>query len=319
MAKSEPRRLIKFGKSSFVLSLPKGWIQKNGLKGKDVLYVEEENNFLKIIPKERKNEVIEEKKVIDIEGKTYDEVNRRLISAYINNYTEIILKGKNEIVRKNVNNLMDKIGIEIVEQNQNEIIIKDFLSMEGIEIDKIIRRMDNMIRSLFDDVKTGLESKVFKESIYDEMIKVDKNINKIYFLIWKIVKKGQKMPYFFIEKLNMHPEDLANIQWLTIQLESIADEIKRVAKFLVNEKLDKDKAEFSKVILLIENHYLDIMAAYYSKDVDLALKVISKKDSIMKSCLNLAEKSSFYKFGAICERLKTLTGSIHHISKIVAY
>jgi len=319
MARIEPRRIIKFGKSSHIISLPKDWIDKNGLKKGEIVYVEEENNFLKIIPKERKNEVIEEKKTIDIENKSLDEVNRRLISAYLNNYSEITLKGKNDIVRKNVSILMDKIGIEIVEQTQNEIIIKDFLSIEGIAIDKIVRRMDNMIRSLFEDVRNGLQEKVFREEIYKEMFKVDKNINKIYFLIWKLVRKGQKMPHVFIEKLNLQPEELSNIQWLVINLEAIADEVKRVAKFLINENISKDKEEFAKIIELIEKNYTDIMTAYYSKDSELALRVISRKDQIMKSCLNLAAKKSFYKFGAICERLKTMEGSIHHISKIVAY
>ena len=318
MGKNEPRRLIKFGNSSYIVSLPIKWIEKNNLKKGDVLYLNEDGDSIQIAPKERKNDFVEQKKIIEVEGKTFDEINRRLISAYINNYSEIILKGKNDNLRKNMGRLMDKIGIEIIEQTQNELIIKDFLSVEGIALDKIIRRMDNMIRSIFEDLINGANEKRFKKEIYEDMCDVDKSINKIYFMVWKIIKRGQSAPSFFLEKLNLTQEELSNIQWLVLHMESVADEIKRVSRFLINENM-KDKDFFLKIVGMIQKNYLDLMAEYYQKDPELALKIIIKKDEIIKLCNKFSDTSSFNKAGAISERLKTMTSSIHHISKIIAY
>ena len=45
------RKIIGFGGSSFVVSLPKEWINKYGLKKGDVVNIEEESDMLRILPK----------------------------------------------------------------------------------------------------------------------------------------------------------------------------------------------------------------------------------------------------------------------------
>ena len=56
----EYRKLISFGKSSFVVSIPKPWINKQNLKKGDVLYFEETEENLILSAKEKETD--EEKK-----------------------------------------------------------------------------------------------------------------------------------------------------------------------------------------------------------------------------------------------------------------
>ena len=62
----EFRKLIKFGKSSFVISLPKKWLEKNKLKKGDLLYVSENENGLSLTSKDNEKK---EFKVNDSERK----------------------------------------------------------------------------------------------------------------------------------------------------------------------------------------------------------------------------------------------------------
>ena len=47
----EYRKLMAFGNSSFIVSVPKAWVEKNRLKKGDVLMVEQKPNELILAPK----------------------------------------------------------------------------------------------------------------------------------------------------------------------------------------------------------------------------------------------------------------------------
>lgn len=162
----EPRKLIKFGNSSYIVSLPQKWIQKHGLKKGDIIYLDENNdNELILNSKDKKIEKNADKNItIGVDGKDSNEINRELIAAYINNYSEIIFSGKEIDSKKDIiSKLLDsKVGVEIVEQTKNQIIVKDLLDLEAISVKNIARRMDNIIRSMFEELKNGMVDHSFK-------------------------------------------------------------------------------------------------------------------------------------------------------------
>jgi phosphate uptake regulator len=82
MKSNEPRRLIKFGNSSYVVSLPKEWIEKNNLKKGELIYMDYSKNKLVLSPMAQ-NYVEEERKMI-IEAKEMDRIGikREILSSY---------------------------------------------------------------------------------------------------------------------------------------------------------------------------------------------------------------------------------------------
>ena len=92
----EYRKLIKFGNSSHIISLPNNWVKKNKLKKGDLIYLEENGNNELVLNSEIKKERIEPKEiVIDLANKDNDEIKREIHSAYINNFNTINLVGRN--------------------------------------------------------------------------------------------------------------------------------------------------------------------------------------------------------------------------------
>ena len=59
----EYRRLISFGRSSYVVSLPKEWIGQNNLKKGDLVYLQESGPNL-LLSKKESDEKVEEVEVI---------------------------------------------------------------------------------------------------------------------------------------------------------------------------------------------------------------------------------------------------------------
>src|SRR3989344_1490978 len=91
----EKRKLIKFGSSSHVLSIPNYWLKKHKLKKGDLLYFEENKNGELILFPELVGEESLKKITIKAENKSLERLGREVLSAYINNFNVIIIIGSN--------------------------------------------------------------------------------------------------------------------------------------------------------------------------------------------------------------------------------
>ncbi|MFC1685503.1 AbrB/MazE/SpoVT family DNA-binding domain-containing protein [Nanoarchaeota archaeon] len=318
----EQRKLIRFGNSSYIIAIPKPWISKNKLKKGDLLFVEETpNNELIIKTKADKSK---ETKTIDIDigGKDINSIERELTSVYINNYSEINITGKNLNQRSNAitKAVQDKIGLEISDQNNEKIIIKDILDLEAISLEKTIRRLDNMIRAIFEEIGEGVNSGKIKDWTLKEIYSIDQGINKFYFLSWKLIRKCQEDPRI-LSKFKLDSRKLSDIQWVVLHLEQIGDELKRLAKILHNNGVLNQK-ELSLALNDLEKSYVDMINSYYNKDLISARKLATRKKERMDQYEKLFfSKSNNIKKGteSVVEKLKSLTGSIHNISRVIGY
>ena len=278
------RKLIKFGNSSHIVSLPNYWVKKNKLKKGDLIYFEENGNSELVLSSELKKVGQESKEItIDINNKEFDEIKREVHSAYINNFTTINVVGRNindrELeVRKIINNLM---AAEIVEQSENRITIRDFLDINKISIDNLVRKIDILIRSMLIDYKNNISKEKF-ESIYRR----DHNINKLTFLVYRAVKYSINNPEM-AKVYNLDNWKLMNYWQLVDRLERIGDEVKRIARSL--RDINLGNKEFKKLIEIlgkVENFYVGVMNAYNKQDISSLHKVLKFKDELLKDCDN---------------------------------
>jgi len=319
----EPRKLIKFGNSSYIVSLPQKWIQKHNLKKGDIIYLDENaDSELMLNSKDKRMEKNANKKItINVDGKDADDINRELISAYINNYSDITFSGTElEQKKDTITKIIDfKVGIEIIDQSKNSLVVKDLLDFEVISVKNIARRMDNILRSMFEELKNGLSENIFKTWIHREIYKIDADLNKLYFLVWKIVRKGYENP-MILKNLKMSQMDLSNLQWISLYIEYVGDEIKRVAKFLVNTKTEEyERQTLKSVVEDIETIYLSAMTSYYKEQKEGLYQLMKHKKTIMEKCEKLSGKCSNVKINSVCERIKTMASAVHNIIKILSY
>lgn len=122
----ETRKVQLTGGSSFIVTLPKEWIEKNGIKAKDAVgIIEQRDGTILITPENFKKQSYREKE-FDL-----DTINdpvflfRLLIGAYMMGYSEINLKSSKNIgteFRKSIQKFVQAaIGFEIMEENSETI------------------------------------------------------------------------------------------------------------------------------------------------------------------------------------------------------
>lgn len=318
------RKLILFGKNSYVISIPKLWVEQNKLEKGSEINLDESGNSLVISSTESK--MIDELKIKKILlDNTTRSIKRNIIEAYINNYNIIEINGTNlnehiQIIEETTHSL---VALEIMEQTQKKVIIKDFLNIDDVSIDNIVKRMDIIIRTMLSDTEADL-----KENKKIDLYKRDTDINRLFYVGQKIINKILDNPGLS-KKLNLDLRDTLYYWKVIDNLEKVADKLKRFTKLinklhegcLIKEKLI---VVFSKLI----KEYIAVMKSLYSNDKSMADKLLERKKSILQELDNISELNNvkdkhilnvhnINEVIVIIERLKRFERCIGNLAKAI--
>lgn len=312
----EFRKIISFGKSSFVVSLPKVWINQNKLKKGDLIYLEENGPKLLLSKKEAEDKKEEKEKIIYIDGKTTFAIGREVCATYIQNYPRIILKGKD--IKNKVKELQgviqSLIALEIMEQTSDTIIAKDFLNMDTVSVEELIRKMDVVTRTMMKEACT-----IFTEDTYESLNERDHDVNRLYFLFYRTILYNLENPLRALKNLKLSGVELLRIKFIGFYIEEIADEIRRTARYAHLLKISPQKQkQISDFLLKMNAYYTETMKAAYNKDIDLAFRLSEQKKQYDQE-LELLETDMVKvpNFSRVINRLQRMTGLIHNLGRVL--
>lgn len=312
------RKIIQFGKNSFVISIPKSWALRNKLlKGSEVS-VDESAGSLLIAPAH-----IDGNSEVRIKKISCDEdshIERSIIAAYMNNYSIIEIYGQKlkDNVKKIEEVTHNLVALEIMEQTPKKIIIKDFLNTNDISMENIIKRMDIIIRAMFSEIEEGFEKKT-----RINLDKRDNDVNRLFYVGQKLLNKLLDNPNLS-KTLNMDIKETLFYWKILDYLEKIADQQKR---FIRNINLIENKCPviepLKDTFILMTKEYLNLIKALYQFDKNEANKILSSKREILAGCDEIIEKyvnkckktKEIYNATEAVEKLKRFENYITQIAK----
>lgn len=299
------RRLVKAGQSSHTVSLPKTWIEKNNLTKGDIVYLNEPSEKeLVITPEAKQESPIKTKEItILIDNKELSTIQREITSAYINNFGTVVLIGDSMTSKvKSIRNMLHNfVALEIAEQTAKQVIAKDLLNLKEISIEKTVRRMDMIVRSMLQDGKAAIDDPLLAESV----VLRDYEVNRSYFLLMRLLKSAlnhKQIADFFDIKNNK----ILSYWYLVINLENFADTAKHFALIF---KKDKTSDKVKNIYESVEKSFTLVMKAYYTADKKLAEKISLERPSLMDNSETVDSKYS--------ELLKTMITTVNNIAKQV--
>ena len=299
------RRLVKAGQASHTISLPKEWLDKHNLKKGDLVYLfEKSDKELMITPENKPEEQLPAKEIIiPVDNKEFSTIQREITSAYINNYNTITLSGdqlteKAKDIRKM---LHDFVALEVADHTAKSIVAKDLLNLKELSIDKTIRRMDMLVRSMIQDSIAAID----KEELGQSVIVRDYEVNRAYFLLMRLLKSAFSNKQI-AELFQLTNDKVLSYYYLTINLENFADGAKQLVEYISKEKKkEKVKSVFQKV----EKSYLDVMKAYFTKDKKLADNVALQREGVLKEASELPAGTA--------EIFKTMVTLTNNVARLV--
>ncbi len=323
------RKLISFGKGSYIVSMPKSWIEKNKLKKGDLISLDDEGVelVLKAGNEEIKSDSFEI--AIDAKGKTTEQLKTEIVSSYLNGYDTITIQfdASNREAPKIKDILRNLSGMEIMEQTSTRLVAKNLININEISINNIIRRMDIITKAMMQDAVLCSRG----QCSYDDIHSRDMDINRLYYLGFRVIKNALKNPRI-AKALNTEPWQLHSDTLVLKKIERIADKQKRISRYLNNASLDRESLnELDRIYTDIMESYNEVMKAYYSKEKEIAFRIESANKDMTKLCNKFLEKhmrqhakekaknanSNLVAAAKIVENLKATAIEIRDMARIV--
>ncbi len=322
----ETRKVQKTGGSTYIVSLPKEWIDKHGIQVKDTIGIlsQPDGNLL-ITPYISSEKLVREKKFDVDEIKNSDFLFRLLVGAYIMGYNIIEVKSSKKIespIRDTVRDFRKiTIGTEIMEETDNNIIIKDLLDPKEMPFEKTIRRMYILANGMHEDALKALETG--DKRLAEKVIESDDEIDR---LNWLVERQAHIVLQDIIlcQKLDITLEDASNYKFISRFLERIADHAVKIARNVllidyqkIDKGLYKNIMNASKISLDLLNMSLD---AWLQNDLNLANENIESIEKLAKVCntIKINPNSEYLvEIGFIIESIRRTGEYSSDISEII--
>jgi len=284
----DTRRIQVTQGESYMITLPKDWAASMGLKKNDSVNVEVQSDGDLLVSPVKKIEVPKDIKRIDTTNiKKEDFLYRQLVGAYISGHNMIEAFSEqplsNSIVDVVNSFTQTSIGLEVVEEDDHRILIKDLMDHTEIRPQKSLDRMSILVRKMIDDV---FESAVSGDSSFiTDMEKRDVEVDRVHWLISRQNNIYKKDPWL-CKKIGSDLCELTNHIAVSRILERIGDHTVLLSKnlmTLMNEKkaeiVDKGIREIRTDIMKL---YIESVNGWLKRDMNIAEWCIEEGERIVK-------------------------------------
>ncbi len=271
------RKLQLVAGTTYTISLPKSWIDKNKLKVKDELQIIERSDRSLLITTSPELSMDRQKISLDIDSINQN-INRALLELYYLGYESIEFFSKNKIsketrqsIRRVVNNLS---GTEIIDETDQKVILKIIIDKTKIDLHQTLYRMTLIINQTLNQFQDKLD--------LEEIILNEAEVDRLYHLATKIISLAAVNSSLLNTSQIKHAGLLTNYLIIAKKLENIGDELTRLGKQPINLKKNH-----SEIITTIQ-HELNRTIRHLLADFPSLLEMI--KETTVNSLKEKIEK-----------------------------
>jgi hypothetical protein len=286
------RKVIKLGPATKVISLPSSWLSQTGTKAGDELEVITEQNSIHIITAQDQLP-----RVIITASKLERMLLRTLGAKYIQGYEEIEVildaPGSSRKIQDKVKNL---IGMEIVEQNKEQLLIKDIGGNKKDEFNTVLTRLIHLIQSISDEVTNAITK---KEQDVEYLEDMEKTVNRFS-------DYGLRL----LNKYGYQKRSKTQVMYTAItQLEELADDYKHLLQ------LPNQSQRVQELTTQINTHQKEMTKLCLQFSEEKIVHLAKKRDSINKNIIkalkqstNHEETQKIYHLGIVLEHIMRIMG-----------
>jgi phosphate uptake regulator len=288
----EVRKLQLVGGSTYVLSLPKKWIDELNLKtGDPVSIVKNVNKSLSILPSSNsQSQKISRSKAIVGQKDSIESVQRKVIAMYLAGYQIIEVHSRGgriqleqkqairDLVRRNM------IGTEIVESTPESITIQILTSLPELSISDALRRMFLLTITMHRQAIDAL--KEMDRELGEEITHMDDEVDRFSLYILRNLTLAVEHEKILRDIGLQKPSDCISYRIVVKSIERVADHAVSIASRVKFLKSTLEPALLQKITKLSEESlkvFEDSIAALNKRDYILA-------DSVASNACRIAEK-----------------------------
>ena len=300
----EETRKIQFsGKSSYMLALPKKWVEEMGLRSGDQVLVSKQNNSSIVITPKGAPVVSRAGREILVKvshNDKPDSIARKLVSLYIVGYNMINIRSKEGRLSSAQRNGIKKaarrylVGTEVIADSTEGITLQILISYPELGIENALRRMFLITESMHRDAIQAI--KKLDRDIIDSIIKTDDEVDRFSIYIIRHLKMAVQNSRVLNEIGLAKSADCLGYRLVVKSVERVADHATRIAQesLMLNNPLDEQVLD---KIIQLSNCALTLFnesgLALFKRDYNSADDIVEKTNlftELEKEVLNSVEK-----------------------------
>ncbi len=291
----ETRKVQISGGSTFIVSLPKKWAEKNGITpGSPLNIIEDRNGHLIMSPKELtfKETISGEIKLTGKEGP--EGLMRRLVGSYVSGVNNLIIFSKGAMTHQQVRTVREftrlVMGVEIVEERKDMMKLQDLIDPADFSVKTGLKRMAYITERMVEDVLRAMED--LDHITLEDVVMRDIEVDRINWLIHKEYNLLYKSPKF-AERSQVTFEDALNFMLTSRIVERVADHAVAIAGYLMKLHDIEDRDLLMKIIEkghLARSVFSDSVSSLYSQDLIKADKVVDRSREIKEELEPMLKK-----------------------------
>lgn len=330
----ETRKLQYTGGSSYIVSLPKKWIQDLGLKqGDHVVILRQGDSTLQIAPASKR--AVKEQKEATVEV-TKDNnpyfIARKLIALYFLGYNTINVVPKDgrlsveqrEVIKSIVRRIL--MGTEIIADSAGGITLQVLINLLDLSVDAAFKRMLLIAKSMYRDVLIALREN--NAELAEEVIKADDEVDRFSFYIVRQLKIAIKNDHLLKEIGLEDPRICLGYRLVTKFVERVADHATIIAKDIVEMNHQPVNKEIVEKIEDMCNFALEVLddacLSMFKRDYEAADRAIEKarkiedmEKAIVRSIVKPRDINEIYRIKMMTENVRRAAEYASDIAEIV--
>ena len=224
------RKAIEMGEGTILVSLPKSWVKKNGIKKGDTLAVEELSGRKLIIHPYEGGQEAPKEVTVDYPGDDISQISNDVTGAYLLGYEVIRIVGSKVITREDravIKEVIGRlVGLEIMDEDSKRISMQFLLEPTAIVPEKVVRRMSGLLDGMLKDMAEALSKGDPK--LLALVGERDDEVDRLYFLLVRATRAAIVRPDV-AEGYGLSPVDLLDYRVLASFLESVGDAVSELS------------------------------------------------------------------------------------------
>lgn len=316
----EIRKVQVTGGSSYVISLPKGWVRQQKIEKNDpVGVIAQADGTLLLTPNLTYDSTT---RIREFSLKDYpvpDMLLRSLIGAYISGFTTIRITSAGRIppkVRQVVRKFTQMtIGQEVAEESDNSIILKDILNPSEMPFENTIRRMYVIVKAMHEDALYALEQG--RRELAEDVSARDTDVDRLHWLVHRQFSLIVTNPALS-RRMEIAPAKAATYYQVSRIIERVGDHavaISEAALVLIDMRVDHTVvAKITKAGEASLDIFNRSIKAIYANSIPEANAIIEAADDLLPEYHTLSAMTQKMKVKEAVA-MTTIANSMHRISE----
>lgn len=333
LTKEETRKIQFTGKSSYIISLPKKWIEDIGLKaGDNVAITRQGHSLLQIGTPEKFN--IKRQRESTIRVRKNDDISlsvRKLIALYILGFNIINVKGEDgrlqpdqrKAIKEIVRNML--LGTEITADSSDGITIQVMINIVELSVDGVFKRMLLISKSMLKDAILALEE--FNSELANEVIKSDDEVDRFSFCIIRQLNIALQNDFLLADMGLVNLIDCLGYRLIVKSVERAADHATNIATNVLEMKEPLDNDIIAKITNMsnfaldtLDDACLSLFKRNYEeaeRAIEKSKKIVILEKQIIKNSNTLTDIDKLYRIKFITESIRRIAEYSTDIAEIV--